>query len=235
MGNVNRGLVALLLATVVFFALWLVALKPSSKSNGSPSGKSGLGQFQSDINAAKGVQSTVNKASAAATGGTTSPATSTPPASTSTTAAKSSAATSTSTSPRSGKAVGHTRTHVRAQAVKLPSLDTPAARLSAVQSALKSHKVLALLFYNPSAPDDAAVKQELTTISTHRGAVVKLAIPLTEIPSYTSVINQVPVNFSPTLVIINRAQQAQEITGYTDSFEISVRLDQVLASATTAG
>lgn len=237
MGNVNRGLIALLLATVAFFALWLLALKPSSNSNsGSPSGKAGLGQFQSDINAAKGVQSTVNKASAAATGNTTSSGTSTP-ATANTTAAKSSTtpAKTSSASSHTSKAAAHARSHAKAHAVKLPSLATPAARLSAVQGALKSHRVLALLFYNPAAPDDAAVKQELKTISTHRGAVVKLAIPLSEIPGYTAVINQVPVNFSPTLVIIDRAQQAQEITGFADGFEISVRISQALASGTTAG
>lgn len=238
MGNVNRGLIGVLLATVVVFALWLVALKPSSNSNtgGTPS-KPALGRFQSDINAAKGVQTTVNKASAAATGDTTAAGASTAAARASTTATTSSttpASTSTKTSHKA-KTAAHTRSHAKAHAVKLPSLATPTARLSAVQNALRSHKVLALLFYNPAAPDDGAVKQELQTISTHRGAVVKLAIPLTEIPSYTAVISQVPVNFSPTLVIIDRAQQAQEITGFTDSFEISVRLDEALASGTTAG
>ena len=106
---------------------------------------------------------------------------------------------------------------------------TPAARLRVVQRALGQHKVLAMLFYNPTSADDDAVKAELASIPVRGGRVVKLEVPLTELPRYTQVISQVPVNFSPTLVIIDRAQQASEITGFTDRFEIAQRIDQALA------
>ena len=62
-----------------------------------------------------------------------------------------------------------------------------------------------LLFYNPAGADDQAMKQELGGVSTHRGKVFKLAIPLSELPNYTAVTDQVPVNFSPTLVVIARS------------------------------
>ena len=39
-----------------------------------------------------------------------------------------------------------------------------ASRLSAVQRAMHAHKVVALLFYNPAAADDRAVKQELAAV-----------------------------------------------------------------------
>ena len=57
----------------------------------------------------------------------------------------------------------------------------------------------------------------------------KLAIPLSEIESYLPITNQVPVNVSPTLVLVAADGQADEIVGYTDPFEISQRVDDALA------
>ena len=55
MGNVSRPLIALLVATVAFFALWIVALKPSSGTGtAGTSSQNGPGAYQHDINAAEG-------------------------------------------------------------------------------------------------------------------------------------------------------------------------------------
>jgi len=48
--HVSRPLIGLLVGAVLFFALWIVALKPSS---GSSPGSGGLGQYQGAINAAR--------------------------------------------------------------------------------------------------------------------------------------------------------------------------------------
>ncbi len=112
---------------------------------------------------------------------------------------------------------------------------TPAGRLNAVTQALQSGKVLALLFYNPSAADDQAVKLELGSITTAGGLVFKLAIPAAEAARYAQLTNEVPVNIAPTLVIINRARQAEEIVGFADSFEIVQRLNDALRSPVSAG
>lgn len=110
-----------------------------------------------------------------------------------------------------------------------------ADRLGAVERALARGKVLALLFYNPSGADDQAVKQELASLTTAGGMVFKLAIPLAEASSYAQLTNEVPVNFSPTLVIIDRARQAQEIVGFADTFEIIQRLNDALSTSASAG
>jgi hypothetical protein len=104
-----------------------------------------------------------------------------------------------------------------------------ANRLSAVTRALEAGKVIALLFYNPLAADDRAVKRELATVPLHRGGVVKLSVPLSELASYHVVTNQVPVGASPTLVLIDRARSASTIVGFADRFEIAQRVDQALA------
>jgi hypothetical protein len=101
--------------------------------------------------------------------------------------------------------------------------------MTTVQRALHAHKALALLFYNPGAADDQAVKKELAAVPAHSGRVVKLTIPLTELASYTVVTQQVPVNVSPTLVVIGRNGQAGEIVGFSDKFEIAQRVSDALA------
>ncbi len=94
---------------------------------------------------------------------------------------------------------------------------------------MHAHKVVALLFYNPAAVDDEAVKQELAAVPVHRGRVVKLTIPLSEIAKYTAITQQVAVNFSPTLVLVAPNGQADEIVGFSDQFEIAQRVDDALA------
>jgi hypothetical protein len=97
--------------------------------------------------------------------------------------------------------------------------------------ALRSRKALALLFYNPAAPDDQAVRRELGTVPARGGRVFKLAIPLGEINGYSAITDQVPVNLSPTLVLVARNGQTDEIVGYTDPFEVSQRVDDALAAS----
>jgi hypothetical protein len=68
----------------------------------------------------------------------------------------------------------------------------------------------------------------------HGGQVFKLAIPLSEGSSYAALTNQVPVNISPTLVIIDRRRHADEVVGFADSFEIVQRLSDALSTRATA-
>jgi hypothetical protein len=104
-----------------------------------------------------------------------------------------------------------------------------AANLSTVEAAVSAHKVVAILFYNPQAADDQAVKGELASVPTRKGRVVKLAIPLNEAANFTAVTQQVPVNLSPTLVLVSRTGAATEIVGYSSPFEIAQRVDNALA------
>lgn len=198
MSHVSRPLIGLLVATVVFFALWMVALKPSSSST---SASPGLGQSQPAINAVKASVAAQNRAAAVAnaTGGAATTSAAPAPAAT---AAKPAAS---------------------------PSVAIATQRVNVVDRALSKDKVLALLFYNPAAADDQAFKQELRTIPTRRGRVVKLAIPMSEVANYPMVTNQVPIQSSPTLVIIDPAAQAFTLTGFATAFEIAHRVDDALA------
>jgi hypothetical protein len=211
MAHAPRGLIALLVGTVVFFALWIMVLKPSpsTKSNSPQS----LGALQTDVNKAHQAVATSNATGPADAGTTAStPATTAPAAAT---PRPSSTATTTPQTPSSAH----------------PATPTVSAlgRLNFVNNALRAHKVVALLFYNPAGADDRAVKAELATIKS-RGKVVTLAVPLTELTRYPVVTNQVPVTESPTLVLINRSQQATTIIGFADRFEIAQRVVDALAA-----
>jgi hypothetical protein len=232
MGSVPRPLLGLLVAAVAFFALWTVALKP----HGSGSSSSGLKGYQSDINAAKNVQHVVD--SAASKAGGTASTTSSPPTSTLSATSpapthKSAVSASSSTAPAAHNAKTAAKRTTAKPAPAKPAVPSASSRLNTAAEAFDAHKVVALLFYNPAAADDQSVKRELAAISTHKGRVVKLAVPLNELPNYAVVTSQVPVNFSPTLVIVDAAKQAQEITGYAGRFEISHRIDDALAAGTT--
>jgi hypothetical protein len=237
MTHVSRPLIGLLVGAVLFFALWIVALKPSS--NGSTGGgPSGLGQYQSDINRAKNSVALQDHQSATAgnipgsstTPGaaTTAPATNSTPASAKTPASTKAPATTVGTVTKAPvKAASHphaTPTHKsHVVVVHKAVIHPPSARqgLNAVVTALREHKVLAILFYNPAAVDDRAVKHELNSISTYKGRVVKLAVPVSQLSRYTAITTQVEISTTPTLVLVNRSLQATMITGFASQFEIA--------------
>jgi hypothetical protein len=224
MGHVSRPLIGLLVATVAFFAVWTIALKPHSSSSGG--GSSGAGSNQSAIDKAHQAVTSSNNASVAH-GGTVATSTTQSVAQATTTAptASTPAQSGTSTTAAGAK----TSTGQSAGATAAATAATTKDRAALITHALRTHKVVALLFFNPRASDDQAVQRELGSIPVRRGAVVKLAIPLKELSDYPVVTTQVPVNASPTLVFIDRSRQASKLIGYASTFEIAHRIDDALA------
>jgi hypothetical protein len=209
--HVSRPLIGLLVGAVLFFALWIVALKPSNGS--SPGGSGGLGQYQSAINAARNSVKLQDHQSATAGNlprTAPTPTRTTTPGATSTPAATTTPAVDTKT---------------RAKTT-VPVVHAPSAHrgLNVVVAALREHKVLAILFYNPVGPDDRAVKHELDSIPGYRGRVVKLAVPVSELSRYTAITTQVEISTTPTLVIVDRNLQATMISGFASQFEIATRV-----------
>jgi hypothetical protein len=233
MANVSKPMIALLVGTVAFFALWLVALKPSSSSSG---GGSGVGAYQPAINAARKAVASSDKAAAAVSGESATASTASTPATASAPATTTPSVAAATTPADSATAAKHATvarstatTHTPATAAR-PAPTTTRERVAVLQRALEQHKVLALLFYNPAAADDIALKHELAAVPLHGGKVVKLPVPIPELSRYTVVTDQVPVEVSPTLVLIDRHAQATTIVGFADRFEISGRVDDALAS-----
>ena len=189
MANLPRPMIGLLVATIAFFAVWTVALKPSSSSGP--------------------VSSSSSPSPAASRPKTAAPAHADADASASATASAANA------KPAANPAVKHA---VPAQ-----------QRQTAIENGLNHHKVLAILFFNPAAADDRAVKHELDEIPARGGKVVKLAVPLSELTRYPVITNQVQVTESPTLVLIDGQRKADLLTGYLDQLELSQRVSDALA------
>jgi hypothetical protein len=229
MDSVSRPLIALLLGTVAVFAVWLVALKPSSSGGGASTPSPGV--YASAIAKAHAALAT-SAAASVAHGGTVVTAAPTPPA----TAGAPGSVASTATAPVAAagthpvtSAATRSTTKV-AQPRHRASTSTAATRRNAVTRALKANKTIALLFYNSAAADDRAVRQELAAVTAHGGRVVKLAVPLAELAHYAVVTNQVTVNASPTLVLIDGTHHASTLVGFADRFEIAQRVSDALAS-----
>lgn len=245
MDRVSRPLLGLLLATVVFFALWIFMLKPGASSSGgdgtSGATKSGtgpgLGQLGSAISAAHNAVGTANAASARQGGGAlpangsaaSSPKHPTAPPAT----APASAVTASAAHPSATAAVRSTTTthvhvgvhhhasrHISAATAALLHRLTPTQRERAVIRALRAHRVVAMLFFNPAGADDRSVRAELASIPTHHGRVLVLAAPLSELSSYPSITAQVPITGSPTLVVIDRTGGAVPLVGFQARFAI---------------
>ncbi|HJS95707.1 MAG TPA: hypothetical protein VJ741_15700 [Solirubrobacteraceae bacterium] len=223
MGTLPKPLIGLLLGTVAFFAIWMVALKPHSSSSGGSQG--GVGQYQPAINKAHQAVTTSNQANAklgapTATAPATTPAATTPAATTQATAPTKPAAKPVA----KAKATPATKPTAQSQAA--------AAKTAAqtVGAAIRDNKVVAILFYNDAAADDRAVKTELAAIPTHRGQVVKVAVPVSQLIQFSSLAQTVDVNTAPELVLIDRTRQASTLVGYADSVEIAQRINDALAT-----
>ncbi|MGI8863758.1 MAG: hypothetical protein ACR2JH_05055 [Solirubrobacteraceae bacterium] len=219
MDHVSRPLIALLVGTVAFFALWLVALKPSSSGGGSSPGV-----YASPI--AKAHQAVaVSAAASVAHGDTVVPS-----------ARPSAASAAVHTPATATQPAISTLAPPTAPAKAVPRVRParpPAAmrRASSVAQAIQAHKTLALLFYNAAGADDRAVRQELAAVPAHGGKVLRLAVPLNELARYAAVTNQVTVNASPTLIVIDGAHHASTIVGFADRFEIAQLVADALAAS----
>ncbi|HYB28723.1 MAG TPA: hypothetical protein VEF89_19070 [Solirubrobacteraceae bacterium] len=223
-----KPLIGLLLATVVFFALWIVALKPGSSTSGSS--PDGLGQYQSAINKAHQAVATSNAANArlgAPVSTVYSPAPSTDKSAPATTAAvskpavKAPASKVTPAKPAANAPV--------AEVAANPVSPSAAAEVKALDNAVAGHKVVVVLFYNPAAADDQAMRQEVAAVPTHGGRVAKFTVPVSELTQFQAITAQVPVVTAPTLVVIDPTDQAAMLTGFASQLEINQRVADALA------
>jgi hypothetical protein len=221
MARLPKPLIGLLLGTVAFFAVWLVALKPSASStSGSPTG---LGQYQSAINQAHQAVKTSNAANAKL-GAPTATVKAAParPATHAHAAKPASAHTTAAAKP----APVHVQ---KSAAVAKPVAPSVATELSTLRNALAAHRVVAVLFYNPASADDQAMKQELAAVPAHHGEVVTLAVPVSELTQFAAITAQIPVVTAPTLILIDPARHATSMTGYSSQLELDQRVADALA------
>jgi hypothetical protein len=247
MEQVSRPLLGVLIATLAVGVLYFTMLKPGGPE-GAPSTQ-GTTAYQSDITKAKQAVATAGRASVAQGGGATGtpsgasavspthtlaskpPTTTADPPASSTTASSTTASTPTTTTTTTTHATAKPKATAAPPAVKVAGAPNATRhRLDKVSAAIADHKVVALLFYNPAGADDQAVKQELGSVPTKGGRVVKLAVPIGELARYPVISTQVPVTESPTLVLIDRERQATTLVGFASGFEITQLVDAAAAT-----
>ena len=235
MASLPRPLIALLVATLAAFGLWYVELRPSSSASGG--GPQSVGAYQSAIDQAHQAVKTSNAANAklgapTSTGPAPASPTATKPAGSTRAVASDPTATVAKTATPGKTATQSDQAAAKTAASTKPAANDPstARQVSLVGSAIESHKVVAVLFYNSAAADDQAMDKELAAVPTHGGKVVKLAVPVSELTSFGIISQQIPVVTAPTLVVIDTARTATTITGFADPLEISQRIDDALAA-----
>jgi hypothetical protein len=222
MGTLPKPLIGLLLGTVAFFAIWMVALKPHGSSSSGSQG--GVGQYQSAINQAHGAVTTSNQANAKLGAPTATTSATTPTATAKATAKATTAAPAKPVTKAKAKAVPATKPTAQSESA------AAATAAQTVSAAIKAGKVVAILFYNDASADDRAMKTELAAIPTHGGQVVKAAVPVSQLIQFSSLTQTVDVNTAPELVLIDHSRQATTLVGYADSVEIAQRIDNALAT-----
>ena len=96
-----------------------------------------------------------------------------------------------------------------------------------VRQAIRKDKALVLLFWNPKASDDQAVRAALREVDRRNGRVFVHAAPLKRISRYGRIARGVNVEQSPTIVIADRDLRADTLVGYVDTETI----DQAVVDA----
>lgn len=225
MNQVSRPLQILLVAVLLFGAVYMLALRPKADA-GSPTaakpakstttspaqgpGSSipgGLGKAITKARGAAAQSDATNQRVQQASGGGSTPTSTAPAPPARTSAAKPAA-----------RPAPHPAAAPKA---------TPAS--IAVAAAMAQGKVVVLLFWNQAASDDRSVRAELAHVSSHRGRVLIVAAPVRQVSLFSSSIRGVQVLQSPTVIVVDRRHRARTLVGYTDRTEIGQAVDDALA------
>jgi hypothetical protein len=216
----------LLAGAVVFLAVWFTLLRPKSDeavpaatTTTAPSGNVNTGEPATSapgklVEKAKTAATQAEGAAKAAAGETTPEATKTTPGS----------ATTSAPDPK---------------AEALP--DVPAATLAKlpkdVAGAIESRKVLVLAVlsddakrWRPMADDDRYVRNMLKKVNRYDGDVLIKRVPLSGLYTYGPLVNDLKVNQTPSVVVVDRKLKATVIPGYVDRFSVN----QAIADARAA-
>lgn len=98
----------------------------------------------------------------------------------------------------------------------------------AVAAELKHGKTVLVLFWNPHASDDVAVRGQVEAVARKLGGEVAAHYALaSQVGSFGSITRDVQVYQTPTLLIVNGRDEVTTLTGYTEAFAI----EQTVAEA----
>ncbi|MGA2320000.1 MAG: hypothetical protein ABSG95_04565 [Solirubrobacteraceae bacterium] len=116
----------------------------------------------------------------------------------------------------------------RAQTGTAAAAEPPAAKMmTIVERQLKQGKVVTVLFWNPQGADDVAVRHELDAADRALGGKVAVHEALaSQVGSFGAMTQAIPVDETPTILIVNVQGQETALTGFTDAFSIEQAIEE---------
>ena len=210
MSQVSPPIRILLIGSVVFLAAWFTLLRPKAEEPAPAPAAPAAAQQQPVTAAGQVVQNAREAAQSAEQAAATR-------------ANAGVDAESTSANGTSGSQPG------ASAAKKAEKLDTGGLP-KAVAQAVAGRKVLVMLFWNPNAADDRAVRRELRGIDRHKGKVKVHLASLKDVSRYAPITRGVNLEQSPTVVVVDRNRTADALVGFHDR----VTIDQAVSDALRA-
>jgi hypothetical protein len=221
--QISPPLRILIAGAVVFLALWFTVLRPKSGGDATPTAAAtptpATGNVNTGTPAVSGVGKVVQNAKTTVAGAEQSAkaaageATATAPATTSTGTAAGSATTS---APDAEPATAAIPAKVLAELPK------------DVADALSARKVLVLAVlsddatrWRPLADDDRYVRNTLKHVNRYDGSVLVKQVPLAQLSTYGPLVNDLHVNQTPSIVVVDRDLKADVLAGYVDRISIN--------------
>ena len=107
----------------------------------------------------------------------------------------------------------------------------PTSGPKAVLADIAARRTVVLLFWDPkaSSSDDRAVRQAVSDVDRHGGAVRVHVANLDALKGYEPITKAAPVMQTPTVLVIDREKRAHAIEGLTVTREIDTLVDRTLA------
>src|SRR5829696_2558 len=99
-----------------------------------------------------------------------------------------------------------------------------------VLTALGDKKVVVLLFWNPKAAEDKAVRKALRGIDRHHNKVLAHATNVKKIAAYQQITRDAEVKQSPTIIVVDRDRAVSTRVGYVDRTTIDQAVTDALRS-----
>jgi hypothetical protein len=215
---------------VVFLAVWFTLLRPKSDAapavTATTTSTPAAGNVNTGEPAVSGAGKIVEKAKSAATA-----------AEGAAKAAAGESTDSTKTTP------GAATTSAPDSKPATPAVQIPAATLAElpkdVAGALTARKVLVLAVlsddakhWRPMADDDRYVRNTLKKVNRYDGQVLVKQVPLSGLTTYGPLVNDLKVNQTPSVVVVDRDLKANVLEGYVDRISINQAIADARAAST---
>jgi hypothetical protein len=107
-----------------------------------------------------------------------------------------------------------------------------AAQQAVLRNELKQGKTVLLLFWNPKATDDQAVRREVQAVSKQQKGKVAVHVAIAgQVSLYGSVTRNVGIFQTPTLLIIGKHGRTVTLTGLVDEYTIEQAIVEAKAAS----